>query len=130
MHTRRVEAVRQGLAESRLHGLLVSSLPNIRYLTGFTGSNALLLLLPDRLLLFTDNRYRGQASDEVRNARIIVSSGSLLEVLIKALRHRSKNRFGFESSSLTVSTFNSLKHLGGSIKLVPKDGLVEQTRMV
>ena len=57
----RQAAVRALLAAEGLEALLVSHLPNIRYLTGFTGSAALLLLRPERALLFTDFRYATQA---------------------------------------------------------------------
>jgi len=50
--------------------LLVTKLVNIRYLTGFTGSAALLLVLPDELLFVTDGRYRDQAADELHTAGV------------------------------------------------------------
>src|SRR5262249_32041817 len=56
--------------ESACDALLVTKLVNIRYLTGFTGSAAQLLVLPDHLLFITDGRYRDQAADELTAAGV------------------------------------------------------------
>jgi Xaa-Pro aminopeptidase len=128
MFARRLEAVRKKISESRLQGLLVTSLPNVRYLTGFTGSNALLLLTPERNLFITDSRYRNQASGEVQNARIVIAPGSLLIALSEKLAPRAVERIGFEASSLTVSVFNNLKRIAKEKKFVPTVGLIEQIR--
>ncbi len=128
MFARRLEALRKKISESRLQGLLVTSLPNVRYLTGFTGSNALLLLSPDRDLFITDSRYRNQASGEVENARIVIAPGSLLKALSQKLALRTVGRIGFEAGSLTVSGFSNLKRLAKEEKFVPTVGVVEQIR--
>ncbi len=130
MYTRRVEEVRQRLAESHLHGLLLTSLPNIRYLSGFTGSNAFMLILPERVLFCTDHRYKAQAAEEVRASQIIFTTGTLLEPLWKILHRKSRRRIGFESGSLTVAAFMGLRRLAHSVKLVPTEGVVEQSRIV
>ncbi len=63
--TERQRALRAGLVDEGLDGLLVTHLPNIRYLTGFTGSAALLLVRADGALLVTDFRYATQGPQEV-----------------------------------------------------------------
>ena len=72
--SKRVENVADSVSinfdEHKIDALLVSALPNIRYLTGFTGSNAMALLTPDSVTLFTDPRYTIQASAECRVARV------------------------------------------------------------
>ena len=57
----RVPRLRQAFAEAGWDALLVTRLVNIRYLTGFTGSAALLLVRPDELVFVTDGRYRDQS---------------------------------------------------------------------
>jgi Xaa-Pro aminopeptidase len=52
------------LEEARAGAIVITALPNVRYLSGFTGSNAALLVTGDRALLFTDPRYQIQASAE------------------------------------------------------------------
>mgnify|MGYP002654277583 CR=1 FL=1 len=61
----RVAALRDALARADLDALLVTALPNIRYLTGFAGSSALLLVTPLECMIFTDFRYAAQVEEEV-----------------------------------------------------------------
>ena len=75
-------------AELKIDALLVSALPNIRYLCGFTGSNGMLLVLPDaEAILFTDPRYRIQAAQE-SDCRVKVGTGPLLDHVQPILRKR------------------------------------------
>ena len=129
MFTRRLEAIRQRITESRLQGLLVTSLPNIQYLTGFTGSNACLLLFPDRALFFTDHRYKIQAAKEVKNAEPIVVPGSLAEAVSTKLLHSRRTRIGFEPDSVSVAAFRNLDRAVRRTKFVPMSGIIEQIRM-
>ena len=62
---RRLAALLDGLTGAHVDGLLVTSLANVRYLTGFSGSSALLLVSQRETLLITDFRYQTQAADEV-----------------------------------------------------------------
>ncbi len=128
MFARRLEAVRQRISESRLHGFLVTSLPNIRYLTGFTGSNAILFLSKERAHFFTDSRYRNQAPGEVREALVTIASGSLLEAFSRHAVVSAKERIGFEARSLSVAVFNTLKRSVWKGKLVPSIDLIERIR--
>ena len=65
--------------------------PNVRYLTGFTGSNAALLLTGERALLFTDPRYRTQASRE-SDCEIRIAKGPLSQEIAIAVRRLGSNR--------------------------------------
>ena len=60
------------LKDRHWDAVLISSLPNVRYLTGFTGSNALALALPDQMILFTDPRYTIQSKKEFPGRTVIV----------------------------------------------------------
>jgi Xaa-Pro aminopeptidase len=64
----RRRAVAEGLAERKLDAFLAAFSPNLRYLTGFTGSNGSLLITPEQAILFTDPRYTIQAAEETRGA--------------------------------------------------------------
>ena len=72
----RATRLREGLSAAGCDALLVTNLTNIRYLTGFTGSAALLLVRPDDLVFVTDGRYRDQAASQ------IAAAGAHAEVLI------------------------------------------------
>ena len=63
--------------ELKIDALLVSALPNIRYLSGFTGDNGLLLVTPDSQTLFTDPRFTIQAAEECTCEVKIVTKGPL-----------------------------------------------------
>ena len=115
------------LARRRLDLLLVSRMVNIRYLTGFTGSNALLMLSGDRAVLYTDGRYRIQASEETE-CRVKVVQGPLIPHAAKPL---TRGRLGFEAAHLTFEAYRTLKaHLPSQVAATPVDGLVEEHRMV
>jgi Xaa-Pro aminopeptidase len=75
-HFRRIGAVRRKLTRAGLPGLVVTHLPDLRYLSGFTGSSAALAITSRAARLFTDGRYAAQAGEEVEAARIDIVSGS------------------------------------------------------
>jgi Xaa-Pro aminopeptidase len=118
------------LVGSNLDGLLVCSLPNIRYLTGFTGSNALLLLTPGEGWFLTDFRYEAQIAQEVVGAsRVIIEKTSLWKGLFRELSDRPGTAaFGFESAHLAHRDFEQLKEDGARWTWRPTVDLVEGLR--
>jgi len=128
MFTRRLEAVKQKITESRLHGFFITSLPNIRYLTGFTGSNAILFLTPDRNFFFTDGRYESQSSEEVKDARVIIAKGSLLEAFAHNVSLKAKDRIGIEAGSVSVAAFNNMKKIARHVRFAPTVAVIEEVR--
>ena len=126
----------QGLVEqSKLDALLLVHLPNIRYLTGFTGSAAALLVTEKGSVFFTDGRYTSQAREEVQGARIMVERKSPLAAAaawIKAQRRGSASwRLGIEAENLTVAEESRLREsLAGKVRLRPAPPLVERARMI
>ena len=74
----RLQRLQKALCQHKLDMLLVTHLPNIRYLCGFTGSAAALLVAERGAILFTDGRYRTQAKEEVKGARIMIAQKSPL----------------------------------------------------
>ena len=89
------------LAEKHWDAALVSSPANIRYLTGFTGSNGLVLVLPGEIILFTDPRYITQSSAEYPGRTVIVKGP--LEKGLKRLIGRMQS-LGFEDQRIQFST--------------------------
>ncbi len=102
-------------------------LTNIRYLTGFTGSEAALLVAPADAVLFTDGRYDVQARREVRGARVIVTARKWDEIA-RRLRNLRARRVGFESRYLAVDSFRTLSRKGRD-RFLPAGDLVEPIRM-
>jgi len=112
--------------------LLVSPLPNIRYLCGFTGSAALLLVEASRSSLFTDSRYTLQAREEVSGARIHIAKHGLMGAVAEALRsHRKPVRVGYSPHGLTVAQKKLLDARSGTgIRWIPDRSIVEGLRAV
>jgi Xaa-Pro aminopeptidase len=75
-HLRRIGLLRRRLTKAGLHGLLVTHLPDLRYLSGFTGSSAALAVTRRGARLFTDGRYKTQAPAEVSVAQIEIVASS------------------------------------------------------
>lgn len=75
-HARRLRQLRSFLAEQKLEGILFTNLPDVRYLCGFTGSNAALAVTAKDAALFTDGRYTTQAKEQVRAAQPIIAKKS------------------------------------------------------
>src|SRR5271165_3212368 len=75
----------KSLLEKKLDALLVTNLHNVRYLTGFTGSNGSVLLFKDRpAILFTDPRYTVQAQQQV-NCRVRIAKGPLTKSILREI---------------------------------------------
>jgi Xaa-Pro aminopeptidase len=126
----RRDSVAAGLAGRKIDALLVSFSPNLRYLTGFTGSNGNLLVLPDRAILFTDPRYGLQAPQEV-TCDIRVAKGPLHKAVITAIKRLRLRRIGFEPGRMSHELFTALKDaLPMRASLHEAGGWIEELRMV
>ena len=131
----RQERLREHLDTTRFDALLVSHLPNIRYLCGFTGSAGLLLVEEKGSTFFTDVRYDTQAHEEVEGAKVIIERKAPLEAVGEFLAKRRKRSrrqvLGLESDHVTVSDKRRLAQLrppGVALKDAPP--MVERFRMV
>lgn len=115
---------------NEVDGLLVSSLPNIRYLTGFSGSNALLLVTRSARLLVTDFRYDTQVRAEVGDlATIRIEPVSLWNGLWAGLGSLGAGTvLGFESAHLVHRDFQRLLESAARVQWRPQVNLVESLR--
>ena len=126
----RFAALAERLTVEQLDGLLVSSAANIRYLTGFSGSSAILVVSPQERLLITDFRYSTQARAEVGPvARVGIEEVSLWNGLWRHLPAMLPVRvIGFESACLVHRDFQRLLESGARWQWRPTLGLVEALR--
>ncbi|HEX5962603.1 MAG TPA: Xaa-Pro peptidase family protein [Gemmatimonadales bacterium] len=126
----RQAALRTALGAEGLDGLLVTHLPNIRYLTGFTGSAALLLVRSDATVLISDFRYATQAPAEVGSVAVVeIDQRSVWERLARVLAARPTGRLGIEAQSLTVRDAERVSGLTRG-PVAPTVDLVEGLRAV
>jgi Xaa-Pro aminopeptidase len=123
----RADRVVELLRERELDSLLVSDLVNVRYLTGFTGTNGACVITADERLFLTDFRYVSQAEEQVRDFERLPAGRELATDLAKHLSGRA----GFDDEHLTVRTHGRLmEKVGEGVELVAAGGLVESLREV
>jgi Xaa-Pro aminopeptidase len=117
------------VAERELDQLFVSDLVNVRYLTGFTGTNGACLVGRDELVFFTDFRYTERAAGEVSPEW--ERPGAERE-LIPQIVARMKGRVGFEDAKLSVRQLARLEAAAGDddVEFAPAGDLVEQLRAI
>jgi Xaa-Pro aminopeptidase len=110
--------------------LVVSSPANVRYLTGFAGSNGLVLITPLESHFFTDPRYATDASATI-DCRVHVARKTLFDAAVPLLKRKRLKKIGFEEGLVTVEQFDRVKKaLGANFTLHPTGGLVESFRSV
>jgi Xaa-Pro aminopeptidase len=117
------------LPQHKVDALLITALPNVRYLSGFTGSNGTVLLTTERAVLFTDPRYQTQAPLET-DCDVKIAKGPVLAEALKLLKKLGVKRVGFERNRASFETYDYLKREAAGVKLVGLAGLVERLRMV
>ena len=134
----RLGRLRQALASSPDHpdGLIVSSMTNIRYLTGFTGSSGILFLLQDGAVLLTDGRYATQASDQLAAAGVevnleIARAAGQAQAAQRIVESAGAARIGLEAAHVSWARQQSFAaEWFPDVELVPTVGLVEELRSI
>lgn len=123
----RLNAVRIAV---RCDAILVSGIENIRYITGFTGSSGVLLIKENGGIFFTDSRYIEQARKETRGKVEVREYKKKLPELSAAIAGLGLKKIGFEDSSLTFQSYQSLKKELEGVKLVPLKESLDLLRCV
>ncbi len=109
-HLSRIGLLRRRLTKAGLHGLLVTHLPDLRYLSGFTGSSAALAVTRRAARLFTDGRYVAQAAAEVSAAEVEIVHSSPSVAAVQWLAAQSGVEFaGFDPAKTTVANLARFK---------------------
>jgi len=126
----RLDRLRGRLSAESLDGLVTGHPPNVRYLSGFTGSSGLLAILPDRAVLITDFRYEEQAGSELSPSfelEIARDGGfGLLGELLGA--GGAGLRLGFEAEHVTVRDHGLLEEKASGPEWTATSDLVEALR--
>ena len=119
--------------EASCEALLVTNLTNVRYLTGFTGSAALLLVLPDELVFVSDGRYRFQSAEQLAaagvEARIEIGGLAAQKEALSAAGGTVRT-LGLEAASVTWARQRAFSEWFPEAELVATEGLVEGLRRV
>lgn len=128
----RVRRVRAALVASACDAVIVTSLVNVRWLTGFTGSNATLVVSQDQLVLLTDGRYRVQSARQLAKSKSsaelrVVASGPDPEI---RLMLAGVERVGLEAANISWLRQSQIAATLPEAKLVPLTSLVEDLRRI
>ena len=129
----RLPRLRSGLTDQGINALLVTSLTNIRYLTGFTGSAAMLLVTNDDSLFVTDGRYKFQCDEQLRAAGVdsaIVVGGGEEQKNALVAKASGVKKLGVEAAHLFWSQQHKYASSWFNSELVPTEGVVEELRKV
>ncbi|HET7483260.1 MAG TPA: Xaa-Pro peptidase family protein [Actinomycetota bacterium] len=129
-HRRRIEAVVTALPDHDLDAFLVTDLTNVRYLTGFSGTNGQVLVTSSGAFLLTDPRYRERARSLVRDAEIVVYPRRLSEELATRVAAWGTRNVGYEAATMTVAQRDSLAGALEGVNLIGTEGLIENMRRV
>jgi len=128
-HDVRRERLREHLSAAGAEAALVTRLVNVRYLTGFTGSNGALLVTGDAAYLATDGRYTTQAAAQSPDLDVVVARECAPALVAHASRERL-GALGFEAHDVTVEMHHELADIEGAPALVALGHAVEQLRTV
>ncbi|HEY1463093.1 MAG TPA: Xaa-Pro peptidase family protein [Terriglobales bacterium] len=133
-YKRRQNTLRNLLGTHRLDAVLITHLPNVRYLCGFTGSAGLLLATEKQCVFFTDGRYTEQANAEVEGAKIVIGQSSPLLLAAEWFKKHAKGKrwtVGVEPEHLNISSHKRLKdNLPSGMRLKFALPLVENMRAI
>ena len=130
--------VREALTAAEVDALVVTALPNVLYLTNFTGSSGIAIVDADRIRFLTDFRYvtaiaamRG-TPHECPGLEPVVVEGSYDVTLAAEIETLAPRRVGFEAAHLTVARHNwleaTLRSRSANVSLVPTEHIVERAR--
>ncbi|MHB8318441.1 MAG: M24 family metallopeptidase [Acidimicrobiales bacterium] len=134
----RIGRLREGFEAVGIDAIVVTNLTNVRYLTGFTGSAATLLVTAEAALITTDGRYRTQCREELENAGVAaevdVEIGGLqaqrdaLKACLVTKNALGGAHVGLESESVSWGSAKRMIELLDGLNVVATSGLVEELR--
>ena len=127
-HSGRLNKVREALDLQGADAVLVTNLTNVRYLTGFSGTNGQVLVKSDRSIFFSDPRYEARAGDLVQGADIVIYDNKLTDVLPQHLN--GLGRVGVESSTMTMAEYSDLDEALEGTQLISTKSVVEDIRRI
>jgi len=127
---KRIANLRAKMLQKNIEAVLVTKCNNYMYLSGFTGSSAVLVITANDEVLVTDFRYVEQAQKQAPSYRIVESKGSMFGALNEIFENTKIERLAFEDSHMTVASFNENKKKLRINKWVPLGGIFEELRRI
>ncbi len=106
--------------------MLVTFLPHVRYLSGYSGTNGMILISLESCIFLTDFRYQQQAKEQVKDLKVVIAQRDLFSSLTDiAFLKGNRIKMGFEADHLNYKTYQRLKNLLPDCLLVPTEKVVE-----
>lgn len=125
----KLEELQKELNNRELDALLITSPVNRRYITGFTGTEGIVLIGRNTKKFITDFRYMDQANEQIKDFDIIEHKAGMLKTVQAELKRAKIETLGFEKSDVTYGLFEQFeKEL--KVGLQPTDGLIESLRLL
>ena len=127
------QRIKQAIAvikKNNLDCMIVSEINHVRYLSGFTGSNGLVVVTPSKAYFLTDFRYASQAPKEVKNCQVIIVSRQLITELPKLPVFKKGARVGIEAEFVSLKLMNSFKELLPAVVFKPTEQLIESLSII
>lgn len=123
----RLHHLRSTFASLKVDAFLVTFMPHVRYISGFSGSAGICLVTGRSAILVTDGRYAQQVKHEVdtRVWSVSITAGSLLEELKRRSMVRKGVRIGFDGNSLTYAQYRQFGTMFPGVKFLPKVDVIE-----
>jgi len=126
MFIQRLEKVYNAIEALGFDGLYITNLTNIRYLTGFTGSAGVLLILNNQSYFLTDGRYIEQSKSQVKNSKIYIIDSNYFNLIKEHnILAESNLNIGFEANHMSFSYYSSLSDNFPKINWHPTNSIIE-----
>jgi Xaa-Pro aminopeptidase len=127
----KLEKIRKKLNEFEIDAILINHPPNIRYLTGFSGSSGLCLISKDNAFFITDFRYKEQVKIQIKNFKKLIATGrTFLDLIQEKGIFKGLKKIGFESEHISFSFVSELKKRFKSTKFIPTKNFIEEISAV
>ena len=127
----RLKNLFKGFGKAGIDALLVSSWPNVSYVSGFKGTESWVWVSPRGLYFITDSRYSEQAESEAKGFKVILRDRqSVTEIVAGLCKKHGTRHLGFEAQIVTYAFFKALEKRVGADKMKPTAGLVEELRLI
>lgn len=126
----RIKRLRDGLITRGLQASFITKQQNYRYMSGFTGTSAFLLITGDKAFLITDFRYIEQAERQAPSYEVVRYHGSFIVTVKELLEKCNIRSVGFEENEVSYKTFIELKEKLDSTELLPLNSLIEELRII
>jgi len=120
------------IARHGAHGMLVTDVRNVSYLTGFTGDSSYLLLSPREAILLSDARYTTQLEEECPDLTLVIRSPETRIVTIAAevVTSAKISKLAIEAQNVSLANYQSMETEMAGVECLPTVGLVETLREV